>query len=140
MKKNCLVLEMCQNGEVICESTVQCDSFKDEIKQKIEAVAKECPETNFISLMRQGGDTYAAMSVLELKESYPLITLTCLIPYEEQAAEWSECERDRYFKIIESCDTEEMFSTRYTDTVIADCIEYAEKKADTVLKFDRPAI
>ena len=39
---------------------------------------------------------YAAEIVLELKKQHPQITLECAIPYERQAAYWSEPLRNRY--------------------------------------------
>ena len=61
-------------------------------------------------------DMYAAEIVLALKEKYPQITLECAIPYERQAAYWSESLRDRYFSIAEQWTRRRCYSgsTRWT--------------------------
>ena len=60
--------------------------------------------THFISGMAIGVDMYAAEIVLELKGTYPNISLEAAIPCENQSAKWAEQLRNRYNDILEKCD------------------------------------
>ncbi len=90
------------------ESDGRCAALKEKLRSLIIWMIEEEGVTHFISGMAQGVDLYAAEIVLELKEKYPQITLECAIPYERQAAYWSEPLRNRYFSIAERCDQETM--------------------------------
>ena len=78
-------------------------------------------------------DMYAAEIVLDLKQTYPYITLECAIPYERQAAYWSEPLRNRYFSIAERCDQETMLQTHYTPDCLWKRNRYMVDHADIVL-------
>ena len=78
-------------------------------------------------------DMYAAEIVLALKEKYPQITLECAIPYERQAAYWSEPLRNRYFSIAERCDQETMLQRQYTPDCLRKRNQYMVDHADIVL-------
>ena len=72
------------------ESDGRCTALKEKLRSLIIRMIEKEGVTHFISGMAQGVDMYAAESVLELKKQYPQITLECAIPYERQAAYWSE--------------------------------------------------
>ncbi len=72
------------------ESDERCAALKEKLRSLIVKLIEEEGVTHFISGMAQGVDMYAAEIVLELKKQYPQITLECAIPYERQAAYWSE--------------------------------------------------
>ena len=90
------------------ESDGRCAALKEKLRSLIIRMIEEEGVTHFISGMAQGVDMYTAEIVLELKKQYPQITLECAIPYERQAAYWSEPLRNRYFSIAERCDQETM--------------------------------
>ena len=96
------------------ESDGRCAALKEKLRSLIIRMIEEEGVTHFISGMAQGVDMYAAEIVLDLKQTYPYITLECAIPYEEQAAHWSAALRNRYFSIAERCDQETMLQTHYT--------------------------
>jgi uncharacterized phage-like protein YoqJ len=73
----------------------------------------------FISGMAMGIDMICAELVLELKASYPDITLTAAIPNKEQDLLWPQKQRERYARILEQCDSVHAVSEVYTD----DCME-----------------
>ncbi|HBU12530.1 MAG TPA: DUF1273 domain-containing protein [Clostridiales bacterium] len=74
--------------------------------------------TDFYSGMARGVDQWAAEIVLNTKESRPDVTLTAVIPHEEQATKWSDEQRDRYFDMHPKCDDVVTLQTHYT----ADCM------------------
>ena len=71
--------------------------------------------------------------MLELKKQHPQITLECAIPYERQAAYWSEPLRNRYFSIAERCDRETMLQRQYTPDCLRKRNQYMVDRADIVL-------
>ena len=78
-------------------------------------------------------DMYAAEIVLDLKQTYPYITLECAIPYERQAVRWPEALRNRYFSITERCDQETMLQRQYTPDCLRKRNQYMVDHADIVL-------
>lgn len=99
------------------EQDPRCVRLKDLLRQEIQRLITENNVTHFISGMAIGTDLLAAESVLELKKQYPQITLESAIPHEEQAARWTESQREQYYEIASRCDTETMLQGAYT----ADC-------------------
>ena len=95
------------------EMDKRCVELRLKLKAEIERLITEENVTHFISGMALGVDQICAELVLELKKQYPRITLECAIPCEEQAVNWTEPQRDRYFGIIERCDKETMIQHHY---------------------------
>ena len=95
------------------EQDKRCIDLKATLRAEIEKLIEE-GVTHFLCGMARGVDTFAAETVLSLKEQYPEITLECAIPCETQAEKWNEQQRDRYFGIVEKCDKETMLQNRYT--------------------------
>ena len=53
--------------------------------------------------------------VLQVRNTaYPAIRLICVIPHENQAENWPESCRDRYFHLLEQANDEVLISMRYT--------------------------
>lgn len=113
------------------EATAACD----ELFEVIKAVLKELAEEDVLYLvtpMNLGPETLAAEAALRLQARMN-IKLECVLPYEEQAKDWSESERDRYFSIVEGCDRETLISAAYTDNCEQKCYDYLVKAADIIL-------
>ena len=66
------------------ESDGRCAALKEKLRSLIIRLMEEEGVTHFISGMAQGVDMYAAEIVLDLKQTYPYITLECAIPYESR--------------------------------------------------------
>ena len=115
------------------ESDERCTALKEKLRALIVKLIEEEGVTHFISGMAQGVDMYAAEIVLELKKQHPQITLECAIPYERQAAYWSEPLRNRYFSIAEQCDQETMLQRQYTPDCLRKRNQYMVDHAEIVL-------
>jgi len=77
------------------------------LKQALDAEIQRLTEagyTGFLSGMAEGTDTWAALSVLALREKRPGIKLHCVLPCEGQDAGWSETARRLYRSILERAD------------------------------------
>ena len=64
--------------------------------------------TEFVAVMDRGIGLLAANAVLTLKQENPGLRLTCLLLWEEQAADWPEPVREIWFNTISLCDREVM--------------------------------
>lgn len=69
---------------------------------------------HFVCGMARGSDFYFAEAVLSLRRDYENVTLEAVIPCEEQAKNWSETDRNRYYQLISECDTETLLQSAYT--------------------------
>ncbi len=84
------------------------------LRQEMIKQVKEKGVTHFISGTECGVELDAAEIAIGLKAEYPELIVECVIPYETQAEFWSEENRDRYFRIIESCDKEIMLQKHFS--------------------------
>lgn len=107
--------------------------MKKRIRQEMQRLFMEENVIHFITGMAQGTEQIGAQLVLELKKICPQITLECAIPYEEQAARWPECQRERYFTILASCDTETLLQTKYDRGCMRRKAEYMADHSGFVL-------
>lgn len=101
------------------EADERCTALKDILRKQIIHLIEEEKVTHFISGMALGVDMYSAEIVLDLKKTYPGITLESAIPCETQANKWNAAMRERYYEIAAQCDKETMLQTKYTP----DCME-----------------
>lgn len=60
-----------------------------------------------------GFDTLAALSVLEVKERYPHISLVLILPCKDQDKGWSAANKRRYDEILERADEVKVLSEHY---------------------------
>ncbi len=90
--------------------------------------------SDFYLNCERGITLYAAEAICILKEKLA-ISLHIAVPFENQCAEWSEEERDRYYAIHEKADTIEFVYRRFQP----DCYILADKamldKSDLLLVF-----
>lgn len=68
---------------------------------------------HFISGMALGCDLYFAEAALELRESYPALTLEAAVPFPGQADRWSEDSRARWQAVLDACDRRTVVSDGY---------------------------
>lgn len=94
------------------EKDPRCLEVKDKLTTSIER-AYEAGYRHFLCGMARGADFYFCEAVLALRERMPDVTLEAVIPCEEQAARWSEQDRDRYYTLVEACDGETMVQRHY---------------------------
>ena len=94
------------------ESDPRCLALKERLAAVVEA-AYDKGMRHFMCGMARGADFYFCDAVLELRERRSGVTLEAVIPCEEQAARWSERERERWFSLVERCDGETMLQHHY---------------------------
>ena len=94
------------------EDDPRCLELKARLAQEVEK-AYEKGMRHFMCGMARGADFYFCEAVLALRENRPGVTLEAVIPCEEQAARWSERDRERYFTLVERCDYETMVQRHF---------------------------
>ena len=94
------------------ESYPRCLALKERLAAAVED-AYDKGMRHFMCGMARGADFYFCDAVLELRERRSGVTLEAVIPCEEQAARWSERERERWFSLVERCDGETMLQHHY---------------------------
>ena len=88
-----------------------------------------------ISPLNRGIETMAAEIAVMLGGN---IKLECALPFEEQAKDWSESERDKYFSIIERCETETMITAQKSEKSEKYCYTYLVNKANLIMLGEAP--
>lgn len=115
------------------EADERCTALKDILRKQIIRLIEEEKVTHFISGMALGVDMYAAEIVLDLKKTYPCITLESAIPCETQANKWNTAMRERYYEIASQCDKETMLQTKYTPNCMEKRNRYMVDHADYII-------
>ena len=70
--------------------------------------------------------------ILAMRKLNP-IQLHIIMPYEEQAANWSEYHRDRYFAVHEAADSVEMVQAQYSDECAENALRTMIDKSDLLI-------
>lgn len=115
------------------EQHPDCVRLRELLRKEIERLVTEEGVSHFITGMTLGIDQMCAELVLELKESQPQVTLECAIPYEEQAANWTVPQRERYFDIIVRSDKENQIQGVYSKDCMSRRNRYMVERSGHVL-------
>lgn len=98
----------------------QCIYLVSQLKDYIANVYNEGVR-NFYSVCEQGVDLWAAEYVAGLIKKDNSVKLSCILPYEEQAAKWYPDIRELYYRVLEQASNTEYISLHYSD----DCVKKA---------------
>ncbi|TGE37165.1 DUF1273 family protein [Desulfosporosinus fructosivorans] len=115
------------------EKNADCLRLKQVLKEQAVYLIEAVGVTHFISGVDLGVGQFVAEIVLDLKRDYPETTLECVIPYEDQAANWTIAQRDRYFSIVERSDKETLLQRHCSKDCIRKKKEYMVKQSNYVL-------
>lgn len=96
------------------EKSAGCARLKEMLRSEVVDRASQGYEIFYCGAAR-GSDILFGEQVLQVRNTaYPAIRLICVIPHENQAENWPESWRDRYFHLLEQANDEVLISTRYT--------------------------
>ncbi len=115
------------------EAAAECIELKNRLNVEILNMLLNNDVRCFITGMAMGVDTWAAEIVLELKETYPDLTLVAAIPFPEQAAFWSEKNRQRYNHILSLCDKIKIVSPSHSSSCMMQRNKYMVDNSDYVI-------
>lgn len=114
------------------KSNSQYGAFIDKLKEVlVDLISKGY--TNFISGMAIGFDTWAAETVLTLKEFYPNISLEAAIPFPEQDRKWSSVDQARRQAILSQADNSTTVCEHYHKGCFFMRNEYMVDKATVIV-------
>ena len=98
-----------------CDDDPMLVDMKERLKIQIEKLIAEGAEC-FYSGMARGADIWCAQIVIELKNKYPDIKLSAVIPCKTQTEKWDETSTAVYNDILSKCDKTIYISDKYTKT------------------------
>ena len=101
-------------------------------QKKLELLADKGVEEFVVSMDKDVGLT-AAKTVLALKKHRPDLRLTCLLLWEEQAADWPEMVREQWFDTIAACDQEVMLEHHRTSDNLHKQVVFLSEHCDVLL-------
>jgi len=114
------------------ETDSRCVELKAVLAEQIRLLA-EAGVTQFLSGMAEAVDTWAALSVLDLREKNPAIKLHCILPCTMQAEKWSASSRELYRSILERADSVVYVSRDYHKNCMLDRNRFMVEHASTLL-------
>ena len=88
---------------------------------------------NFLSGAARGFDTIAAEIVISLREVYPWVRLTVVLPCADQAARWNAEDKRRWENIVHNSDHVETLAPVYDKSCMFRRNRYLVDNADLVL-------
>ena len=92
----------------------------------------------FITTAEWGIPLWAGEMLVELRTQNPDIMITIIVPYEEQATDWLEYQRDRYYKLHQDADEVILLNTQWCETAEEDALAYALEQSDLLFVFGKP--
>ncbi len=114
------------------ETDSRCVELKAVLTEQIGVLA-EAGVTQFLSGMAEAVDTWAALSVLDLREKNPAIKLHCILPCTAQAEKWSASSQELYRSILERADSVVYVSRDYHKNCMLDRNRFMVEHASTLL-------
>ena len=97
------------------ENDGRCLALKRRIADAVELAYQE-GFRHFLCGMALGCDLYFCEAVLALREVHPDVTVEAAIPCPTQADTWPAAQKERYDRLVSSCDFETMVSDHYTSS------------------------
>ena len=114
------------------EEDEACAAFKIKLYNQI-SILRTKGITQFLIAVDSGAGLYAAELIQSMRETDPVISYDCYVPYEEQAAKWAPELRNRYFAVFPDCRNEVIISPVHTVTCELETLIRAVDGADGVI-------
>lgn len=107
-------------------------NLKNVIQEVVVELVDEGYE-HFLCGFDRGPDLYFAAAVVEMKDRHPGIVLESVIPYEDQASQWYEDDRELYYDLLACCDKETMLQHHYTENCFMKRSQYMVSHTDMLV-------
>ena len=114
------------------EKDPRCIDFKQRIREAVERLINN-GYAHFISGGAMGMDTFAAETVLELKEQYPWILLEMVSPFDGQADKWTPEYKQRHDRLFRDADIVTVIDHEYKPSSMFRRNRYLVDNADLLL-------
>lgn len=114
------------------QDTAYC-RMKELLLREIKYWASQGCETFYGGVARGMDIVFGEQVLLAKQQGHPGIKLVGVIPFEEQAATWSEAWRSRYFSLMSKSDDEVLISAHYTKDCYHRRNRYMVDNADVLI-------
>lgn len=115
------------------ETDERCVRLKEKLSAAIEELITENSEIHFLCPMNIGAELFAAEIVEALQAENKNVTLTAILPYELQAADWPEDGRERFFETVRRCNEEKHVQTHFDDMCASNTARFLVDAADCMI-------
>lgn len=116
----------------LCAQAYSPAALREALQHCFLRLVNEQGISHFMISMDCGAPLEAVEVLLSLRAQHP-ITLECLIPFEEQHADWSEEDRERYFGLIAQCDHEHMMQHNFSMLCYRNSAQYLLSQCGTLV-------
>ena len=115
------------------ENDIGCIHLKERLRDLIIQLVEYEGVVQFLSGMALGTDLFAAEIVIQLRKSYPDISLSAIIPCASQSSKWSSFQQEQYTNAIRQCDHVVVLQKEYTSDCMQKRNEYLINHADCII-------
>ena len=115
------------------ENNIGCVRLKEKLREQILFKIENEGVRRFLSGMALGTDLFAAKIVIQLRESYPDISLFAIIPCASQPSKWSSFQQERYKNVLRLCEHAIVLQKEYTSNCMRKRNEYLIDHADCII-------
>ena len=114
------------------EQDPRCLALKEELAARLEGIYM-AGYRHFVCGMALGCDMYFAEAVIALREKHPDVSLEAAIPCGDQPERWSLEHRQRYNRLIDSCDKVTVLQISYSPGCMMKRNKYMVDKSSMLL-------
>lgn len=115
------------------ENNTGCIQLKEKLRELTIHMVEDEGVLHFLSGMALGTDLFAAEIVIQLRKSYPDISLSAIIPCASQPSKWSSFQQNRYKNVLRLCDHAIVIQKEYTSDCMQKRNEYLIDHADCII-------
>ncbi len=119
----------------ICEKEVKKEytlSVYEKLKKEILRLINS-EKVNFLYFGMEAGAELLAAKYITDKKDETGVFVTCVMPYEEQAAQMEEEQRDIYYSVFEKCDKEIIYKKQHCASCRKDRDFYMMENSDYII-------
>lgn len=136
---NCLIIsngmELCLKGNEYEQPML---TFMAELKNVLEILYHKGYTKFYLITAKWGISLLAGELLLLMKKTHADISIHVVVSYEEEAKNWSESQRDRYYRLHRLADEVIMTSKQQTSKSEMNAVRYALKHSDLLYVFGKP--
>jgi len=114
------------------EQDPRCLALKEELAARLEGIYM-AGYRHFVCGMALGCDMYFAEAVIALREEHPDVSLEAAIPCGDQPEKWALEHRQRYNRLIDSCDKVTVLQISYSPDCMMKRNKYMVDKSSMLL-------
>ena len=115
------------------ETDMRCVKLKAALAERIASLVDRDGVTDILVGGAEGADTWAALTVLSLREKNSALRLHCILPCQGQSDSWSASARERYQGILNRADSVFYMQREYSEGCTLERNRFMVDHADMLL-------